>query len=484
MARAEVLSKMVDHEARQTAIKNLIDGFSAASSRPSSSTRWNTWVAFDRVMAEEGEEPLPLTADKIVRAAACFKEGGYRSFRNFLSKAKEMHILAGHEWNDLLRTIARKATLSVERGMGPPRQSAPFDLDELLAFASTQVVCRTVGAPIGWSHLLVIGTFFVMREIEIAAALAVHVRIDTDKQIVFLRLPASKTDVTGVGCTRSWACLCREGRRRPACPYHAAIEQLALLKVIFGEPLTDTLPLFPVASGNCVEKKAVIRTLEATLLAAGQPTTDDTGAKIYGGHSFRVSGARMLASLGVDIAKIMVLARWASDAVLRYVRDAPLDTLPSEVAFLMDQRNAQAQVQEATAHMEAEHDDLKETVAALRARMDEATAVLARVCAPPPACKIIAKHNGRKKKAHEAMVDGTDAPPQQWRTRCGRPFADWVFTRHADVAEFPEDFICRACFPGRPEQQAPELAAPEHHSSSGDSASDTEGTDNSDEDNC
>ena len=61
---------------------------------------------------------------------------------------------------------------------------------------------------------------------------------------------------------------------------------MALLKVIFGEPLADTLPFFPVASGNCVEKRAVIRTLEATLLAAGQPITDDTGAKIYGGPFF------------------------------------------------------------------------------------------------------------------------------------------------------------------------------------------------------
>ena len=211
MARTEVLAKMGNRDARQTATKNLVDGFSAASARPSSSTRWTTWVAFDRVMAEDGEEPLPLTADKFVRAAACLKEGGYRSFRNFMSKAKEMHILEGHAWDDLLRTIARKATLSVERGMGPPRQSAPFDLDELLGFASTQVVCRTVGAPIGWCHLLVVGTFFVMREIEIAAALAVHVRIDVDKQIVYLRFPASRTDVTGIGCTRSWACPCRDG---------------------------------------------------------------------------------------------------------------------------------------------------------------------------------------------------------------------------------------------------------------------------------
>ena len=245
MARTEVIVRMGNSDARQLAIQNLIDGFSAASARPSSSARWSTWVAFHRAMADNDEDPLPLTADKVVRAASCFKEGGYRSFRNFMSKAKEMYIFAGLEWTDILKTIVRKATLSVERGMGPARQSAPFDVNELLNFASTPSVCRTPGAPIGWSHLIVIGTFFVMREIEIAAALAAHVRIDVDKQVVHLRLPASKTDVTGVGCSRSWACLCRDGHRRPACPYHAAVEQLVLLKTLFGDPLPEAMPCSP-----------------------------------------------------------------------------------------------------------------------------------------------------------------------------------------------------------------------------------------------
>ena len=118
----------------------------------------------------------------------------------------------------------------------------------------------------------------------------------------------------------------------------------------------------------------------------------------------------------------------------------------------------------------------------MKAKLDEATATLARVCAPPPACTVIAKHNGRKKKAHDALVDGKDAPPQMWRTRCGRPFADWVFTRHADISEFPEDYICRACFPGRPDERLAGVAAAAERdaaqlSSSGDSSSDTEDPD-------
>ena len=123
-------------------------------------------------MATDGEGALPLTPDKFVRAAACFKEGGYRSFRNFLSNAKEMHVLEGHEWSELLKFTARKATRSVERGMGPSRQSAPFVLDQLLEVASSATICGIPGAPLGWPNLLVIGTFFMLREIEVAAARA------------------------------------------------------------------------------------------------------------------------------------------------------------------------------------------------------------------------------------------------------------------------------------------------------------------------
>ncbi len=36
----------------------------------------------------------------------------------------------------------------------------------------------------------------------------------------------------------------------------------------------------------------------------------------------------MLAALGVEIVKTMVLARWAGEAVLRYVVDAPPRCVP------------------------------------------------------------------------------------------------------------------------------------------------------------
>ena len=70
-----------------------------------------------------------------------------------------------------------------------------------------------------------------------------------------------------------------------------------------------------------------------------------SGSKMRGGHSFRVSGAQRLASLGMDVIKIMVFARWAGGTVLRY-KDAPLGNLPSEVLTLEDKRELVKLVEE------------------------------------------------------------------------------------------------------------------------------------------
>ena len=108
--------------------------------------------------------------------------------------------------------------------------------------------------------------------------------------------------------------------------------------------MREGLPLFPTKDGRPVEKRDVVKCIEATIEAKGDPLVTDTGAKMYGGHSFRVSGARMLATLGVEISKIMILARWASAVVFRYVHDAPLVSLPAEVVALRNQSDLQGTI--------------------------------------------------------------------------------------------------------------------------------------------
>ena len=220
-----------------------------------------------------------------------------------------------------------------------------------------------------------------------------------------------------------------------------------MLQGFFGAPLDPSLPLFPDKAGNVISKAAVVKTLETTIEAMGLPIANDVGCKLYGGHSFRVTGARRLAALGVEIAKIMVMARWSSDAVFRYIRDAPLDRLPAEVAELEDQRNLHDTIRELKKEVETIKDAVEQADSNAKAELTKAIAQLSEKFAPTPEKQVIAKISGRKRKIHFALVGGVDENPLDWRTRCGYCYSGWRFSRHESTEGFPPDALCRNCFP-------------------------------------
>ena len=69
------------------------------------------------------------------------------------------------------------------RGVGAARQSLPFDVSKALdVLGQTGAVQLPDGTPVGWANLIVIGTFFVMREVELAFAKVAHVKIGLAEQ--------------------------------------------------------------------------------------------------------------------------------------------------------------------------------------------------------------------------------------------------------------------------------------------------------------
>eukprot|EP00971_Amphidinium_carterae_P035518 699357-Amphidinium_carterae.1 len=46
---------------------------------------------------------MPLTVQSIAQIAAVFKAADYRSFENYLARAREEHISLGHPWTDALK---------------------------------------------------------------------------------------------------------------------------------------------------------------------------------------------------------------------------------------------------------------------------------------------------------------------------------------------------------------------------------------------
>eukprot|EP00971_Amphidinium_carterae_P030469 599430-Amphidinium_carterae.1 len=63
--------------------------------------------------------------------SAAFKAGGYRSYTNYLYRAKERHIELGYMWTAELELYAGRCKRSVLRGLGPGKQSLPLPVERL-----------------------------------------------------------------------------------------------------------------------------------------------------------------------------------------------------------------------------------------------------------------------------------------------------------------------------------------------------------------
>ena len=88
------------------------------------------------------------------------------------------------------------------RGMGPSRQSEPIDFKAALGLDFTNEPFFS-GGPVGTRTVIVISTFFLLRELEASTARRVNVRCNPQAQTVTMRLPASKRDPYALGVERT-----------------------------------------------------------------------------------------------------------------------------------------------------------------------------------------------------------------------------------------------------------------------------------------
>jgi hypothetical protein len=425
--RQSALAAASSDALRQASLKTFMESMVAPSNSSCQDSLLRTWAAFHDAWFEGSSSVLPLTVPKVYAVCSMFRAGGYRSIDNYLSRIKDHHIGHGHAWSDQLHRAFRKSRRAVTRGVGPARQSAEFNLvaaHNTLLEHDGSPVCS--GGPLGVKSLLVCGCFWMLRELEISCSLVRHITVDFESLTVCWRLPASKTDVMALGTVRSWGCVCTSGKAVP-CPVHAVIAQLALLESRFGlaRIREGALPLFPSATGGFVEKRHVVSSIEHVAAALLEPLVDERGVRRYGGHSLRVTGARTLAALGVDLVRIQLMARWSSDVVLRYVAEAPLATM----------------------------------TAAYRAGV--AAQSLREICAAevqPQVARVPAVQPARQERPHKALVLNLDSgvvhepivwdkevQPAQWKTTCG-----WTFgmANTASVSQLPVQSacICSGCF--------------------------------------
>ena len=127
-----------------------------------------------------------------------------------------------------------------------------------------------------------------------------------------LDTPVSKTDVRALGKVRRWECVCSGDFTRP-CPFHAIVNQLEILRSSHGGE--GSSPLFPTLSGGFVDKRHVVTSIEFVASLIGEALTGSGGVRRFGGQSLRVTGARLMAGMGISIVLIQLMARWSSEVV-------------------------------------------------------------------------------------------------------------------------------------------------------------------------
>ena len=264
------------------------------------------WVKCPKRPSERSDSPgqavpvLPLLAESVRRVAALFKAAGYRSYRNYLSRARDEHLALGYEISPQLERMCRLCRKSVVRGLaGPSSQGGPIFP---LALVATSV-------------------FFLLREIEAASASWRDVVLAEDRRTVTFTLPSSKTDWSAKGCRRSWGAYAPWANH--AFIYHILLRYRAIAK----DKGLCPGPLFVDSEGRGCTKGAVVETLRAAVVLTGAAIFDPVGKHLYTGHAFRITGACILSLWGLDAITIQLLGRWGSMAILSYIAEAPLTDL-------------------------------------------------------------------------------------------------------------------------------------------------------------
>ena len=429
------------------AMDSLRKDFFAASSRKPRDALLQTWCRFHKQWFGN-DEIVPLTKESIEKVSCLFKLGGYKSYKNYLSRAKELHCEHGHAWTQSLQNIARRCTRSVLRGLGGPSRSEAFDLCTVVEFLKHNVIDCSCDSPESPLAAVVVGTYFLLRELELSAIDMEDVSFTHNS--ITLSLPVSKVDWQAKGCRRTWSCVCELGHH---CPVHILQEYDARLR----SEGRNTGPWLVSKSNDRCTKLGVVDMIRKAVLASGGSATDAEGNWFISGHTFRITGARTLAAWGLDPITIQLLGRWGSSAVLGYLAETPLLAFADRLGPNGNRKLSNKWISSTDADGLADHDaaieraQLRKEISELRNRVSDLSAALDGVI------EVVDKRSVREawwvlndasKVLHTAVVD-LSTPPSTWKTACG-----WKFSGQPKITTLREAPTimpgrnCPKCMPG------------------------------------
>ena len=436
------------------ALQDFRDNIYARSARAPLDARWTTWC---KICSAWNREPVPLTPELIEMVGASFRFGGYRSSAQYFSRARKEHIrVTGMPTPAAVELAIRDAVRSIERGMGANAAKDAFRLDALdFDFASK-------GSSFSLAHgMVVLGSWFLCREIELANLRVKHMAVDTAAKQVTLTLASSKTDTVGSLVHRKHSCYCGVVPEN-ICPYHAALRIADECSADPEDFLFSPTPGVPLSKPQTIELiHDVLQSAGVNLSRPGAP--DEADVQRFGGHCLRVSGAQHLCRMRIPVSTIMLLGRWGSRAIERYVQETELEDLfpvapsappatptpcpaitdtakePDMRQWTLVQPSVQAQEPATQATKKprtasSSKEDLQ--ISSLLGTLDDIAERLETIQDRP---ELVCKS-----KAHARDPEEAARPPVQWRAKCGWAYGYAKFTRAHDDGSRA---LCRKCFP-------------------------------------
>lgn len=170
-AMAKVLRPDFNDNKMRGALEELVSGMYANSSQAPRDSLLVTWFKFHARWFGDAVEVLPLTEDKILKISSLFKAGAYKSYKSYMSRAKDYHAMSGYDWTCRLDLVARKCARSVLRGLGSAARSDHFDLMKVFEAVKDVTEPLAVDGPINPAAFILTSTVFMLREVEASASI-------------------------------------------------------------------------------------------------------------------------------------------------------------------------------------------------------------------------------------------------------------------------------------------------------------------------
>ena len=199
----------------------------------------------------------------------------------------------------------------------------------------------------------------------------------------------------------------------------------ALTRGLFGSREADKRLPFHDKDGNTCSKEAIVATIESIATSLGEPLTDNHEIRRFGAHTIRVTAAQHLARIGISLPIIMLLARWESNIIMRYVSEAPLHTVTQEYRNLQAQSDIAKHVQdmkqeisrniEFTANLD---NDNFSKIAEQYKNLEERIS-----CVEDSKGGYVINTDENSNKVHRVILDGDQHSRYEWRTYRGWKFA-------------------------------------------------------------